>query len=90
MFGCKPPFRLGVGAALLDGEARSAAELLTPLALRYPGERQVSEKEVERHLQALKTVGILAVARESMEDGVFVQRYIVTAHGRERIVRALG
>ncbi len=89
MFGCKPPFRLGVGAALLDGEARSAAELVQLLVLRYPGERQVNEKEVEHHLQALKGVGILDIAQESMEDGVYVQRYTVTAHGRERIVRAL-
>ncbi len=86
----KLPFKVGICKALEDGIARNAAELKEVLSKVYPGERQVNEKEIERHLLALKGVGIAKVADEELKNGELVQKYVLTSSGIKRLQKMIG
>ena len=86
----KLPFKIGICKALEDDIAKDAAELEIFLSKVYPGERQVNEKEIERHLLALKGVGIAKVASEELKSGILVQKYCLTASGKKRLQKMIG
>jgi ribosomal protein L15 len=85
MFYFKPPFRLVIAHALLDGNPRNAQEIAEKLAPQYPRERQVNLREIEHHLQALKAVGILEIAQEQLCNEKLVLSYKITGHGSARV-----
>ena len=90
MFNAKPPFRLAVGAVLLDGVPRTPAEVLNALRPDYTGERLATLPNVEEQLQALKAVGVVKIAAEALgEEGELVQTYIVSDYGRDKVQRNL-
>lgn len=90
MFDSKPPFRLAVGAVLLDGQPRTPAEVLDAIRPGYTGERLATLANVEEQLQALKAVGIVKIAAEALGDaGELVQTYIISDYGRDKVQRNL-
>lgn len=90
MFGAKPPFRLAVGAVLLDGRARTPGEVLAEIAPGYAGERLATLSNVESQLQALKAVGVVKIADESLDEaGELVQTYVISEYGRDKVQRNL-
>ena len=90
MFGAKPPFRLAVGAVLLDGKPRTPAEVLAVLAPGYEGERLATLDNVESQLQALKAVGVVKIADEALDaEGELLQTYVISDYGRDKVRRNL-
>lgn len=86
----KAPLRLTVASVLLDGIPRTAEELAVLLRPDYPGERQINPKNLDYQAQALRAVGIVAVAEERIdENGRLVQSYTLTGYGREKVKHAL-
>lgn len=86
----KQPIRLVIAALLRDGGPRTARDVFEALRPQYLGERQLSPDAVEGHLQALKAVGIVRVAEESLdENGLFTQSYALSEYGRDRVDRFL-
>ena len=63
----KHPIRLTIAALLRDGKPRTARDVFEALRPQYPGERQLSPDAVDGHLQALKAVGIVRIAEETLE-----------------------
>lgn len=86
MFGVKPPFRLAVGVLLLDGRPRTPTEIRDALRPDYAGGRLLDPANVEAQLQALKAVGIVKVAAETLNDaGQLVQAYVISDYGRDKV-----
>ncbi|MBO4318157.1 MAG: hypothetical protein J5855_07775 [Mailhella sp.] len=86
----KLPFKIAICKALEDDIAKDASELKDALSKTYPGERQVNEKEIERHLLALKGVGIAKVAAEDLKNDELVQKYVLTVSGKKRLQKMIG
>ena len=74
----KHPIRLTIAALLRDGKPRTARDVFEALRPQYPGERQLSPDAVDGHLQALKAVGIVRIAEETLEAGTLTQRYALS------------
>lgn len=90
MFRMKAPLRLVIASLLADGTPRSAEEIATALRPAYPGERQINARNLDAQAQALRAVGIVAVAAERIDDrGGLVQSYTLTDYGREKMRKAL-
>ena len=86
----KEPLRLTIASVLADGIPRTAEELAARLGPLYPGERQINPQNLDDQAQALRAVGIVAVAEERVDDvGRLVQSYTLTAYGREKVKHAL-
>ena len=75
----KHPIRLTIAALLRDGKPRTARDVFEALRPQYPGERQLSPDAVDGHLQALKAVGIVRIAEETLEAGTLTLRSASTA-----------
>lgn len=90
MFGFKPPFRLAVGALLLDGAARTPAEVLEALRPEYGNGRLATLSNVEAQLQALKAVGVVKVASETLGAGdALEQAFVISDYGRDKVRKNL-
>ena len=85
----KHPIRLTIAALLRDGKPRTARDVFEALRPQYPGERQLSPDAVDGHLQALKAVGIVRIAEETLEAGTLTQRYALSEYGKGRVERFL-
>ena len=85
----KHPIRLTIAALLRDGKPRTAQDVFEALRPQYPGERQLSPDAVDGHLQALKAVGIVRIAEETLEAGTLTQRYALREYGKGRVERFL-
>lgn len=85
----KQPIRLTIAALLRDGKPRTARDVFEALRPQYPGERQLSPDAVDGHLQALKAVGIVRIAEETLEAGTLTQRYALSGYGKGRVERFL-
>ena len=85
----KHPIRLTIAALLRDGKPRTAQDVFEALRPQYPGERQLSPDAVDGHLQALKAVGIVRIAEETLEAGTLTQRYSLSEYGKGRVERFL-
>ena len=85
----KQPIRLTIAALLRDGKPRTARDVYEALRPQYPGERQLSPDAVDGHLQALKAVGIVLIAEETLEAGTLTQRYALSEYGKGRVERFL-
>lgn len=81
----KHPIRLTIAALLRDGKPRTARDVFEALRPQYPGERQLSPDAVDGHLQALKAVGIVRIAEETLEAGTLTQRYALSEYGKGRV-----
>ncbi len=82
----KPPFRLAVAAAFLDGAPHGMAEILDLLQKNYAGEKICTPANIEDSLQSLKAVGILTIPPGDSPEA----RYALSRNGRERTLKALG
>lgn len=90
MFGVKAPFRLAVGALLLDGQPRTPAQVADALRPEYAGSRLIEQANVEAQLQALKVVGVVRVASECLSDGgELEQTYVISEYGRDKVRKNL-
>lgn len=90
MFGVKAPFRLAVGALLLDGQPRTPAQVADALRPEYAGSRLISLANVEAQLQALKAVGVVKVVSESLSaGGELEQTYVISDYGRDKVRKNL-
>ena len=69
----KHPIRLTIAALLRDGKPRTARDVFA----------------VDGHLQALKAVGIVRIAEETLEAGTLTQRYALSEYGKGRVERFL-
>lgn len=85
MFKAKPPFKLAVAGAFLQGEELCAADVVSRLAPEYPGEKIFCVSNVASALQSLKAVGILKVTKEEQETMYFS----LTKSGWEKVGRAM-
>ena len=79
----KHPIRLTIAALLRDGKPRTARDVFEALRPQYPGDA------VDGHLQALKAVGIVRIAEETLEAGTLTQRYALSEYGKGRVERFL-
>lgn len=90
MFGVKAPFRLAVGALLLDGQSRTPAQVAEALRPEYADSRLLSLANVEAQLQALKVVGVVKVVSERLgAGGELEQSYAISDHGRDKVRKNL-
>ena len=90
MFGVKAPFRLAVGALLLDGQPRTPAQVAEALHPEYADSRLISLANVEAQLQALKAVGVVRVVSERLNDrGELEQTYVISDYGRDKVRKNL-
>lgn len=90
MFGVKAPFRLAVGALLLDGQPRTPAQVADALRPEYAGSRLIAVTNVEAQLQALKAVGVVKVVSERLNDaGELEQSYGISEYGRDKVRKNL-
>ena len=78
----KHPIRLTIAALLRDGKPRTARDVFEAL-------RPQSPDAVDGHLQALKAVGIVRIAEETLEAGTLTQRYALSEYGKGRVERFL-
>lgn len=86
----KPPMRLAIGKLMLDGKARSAEDVRNELTPQYDGEKQLNLPNLENHLQALRAVGILAVAeRDYTQNANPDTAYIISVDGERRVKKYL-
>jgi hypothetical protein len=86
MFGMKTPLKLMIVKVMGDGSVMDARSLYRCLEPIYGTERQFSLKRLERHLQALKAVGMLEAAGAVLENGKdLVVSYRLTAHGLRKV-----
>lgn len=81
--------RLNIGAMLMDGMPRTAEEIRSALAGLYPGERHLCAESVELHLQALRAVGIVALADPDDAEARHGLTYVLSADGKTRVQRNL-
>lgn len=87
----KKPLRMEIYKLLQDGKARAPQDFITEMQYSYKEERQLLA--IKEHLQSLRTVGIIAVANEWLQqddsEEKLIQSWVLTSNGQERLSKLL-
>ncbi len=80
------PLKFDLVKFMVGKDEVSALELFDNAKITYEGERQLSYKDIEKHLSALRAAGLIEMVNAKLDgDGSLLCSYRLTDYGNSRL-----